>query len=67
MEYNTNITSGTLTTGCSSLNATLSTGTSYIASPGTTSVAISSGNVELSYTGNFAGNAVKIYKTYIPV
>jgi len=36
MEYNTNITSGTLTTGCSSLNATLSTGTSYIASPGTT-------------------------------
>ena len=34
---------------------------------GTTSVAISGGNVELSYTGNFAGNAVKIYKTYIPV
>ena len=34
---------------------------------GNVSVAINSGNVELTYTGNYAGNIVKLFKEYIPV
>ena len=34
---------------------------------GNVSVAVNSGNVELTYTGNYAGNIVKLFKEYIPV
>ena len=34
---------------------------------GNVSVAMNVGNVELSYSGNFAGNTVKLFKEYIPV
>jgi hypothetical protein len=34
---------------------------------GNVAVAVNSGNVVLSYSGNFAGNTVKLFKEYIPV
>ena len=34
---------------------------------GTTTVAISAGNVNVSFTGNYLGNTVKLFKQYIPV
>jgi hypothetical protein len=53
-------------------NGTTAYGTSYgivysNVELGNVSVAINSGNVELTYTGNYAGNTVKLFKEYIPV
>jgi hypothetical protein len=53
-------------------NGTTAYGTSYgivysNVELGNVSVAVNSGNVELTYTGNFAGNTVKLFKEYIPV
>lgn len=53
-------------------DGTVAYGTSYAVvysnvELGNVSVAMNSGNVELSYSGNFAGNTVKLFKEYIPV
>ena len=53
-------------------NGTTAYGTSYgivysNVELGNVSVAMNVGNVELTYTGNFAGNTVKLFKEYIPV
>jgi hypothetical protein len=53
-------------------DGTVAYGTSYAVvysnvELGNVSVAMNVGNVELTYTGNFAGNTVKLFKEYIPV